>query len=463
MIISATKPETAEWMDEFTNYLIIILQNMLMNGTLNIFKIRGLTLKGVLKDLREGVRKQQISGKPFGICVFLGGQNPSFTLKDNFFVFFKELVDQVLKNPKQPQDEVKKEPQVELPKLDPQVELQVELSKLDPQVVPQVETQVVPQVETQVVPQVETQVVPQVVPQVVSQVETQVVPQVVPQVEPNQCLCEGFSSSCVCARRSCYCARCVESPCDKFLPAIKIMRNMSYNFLRQISSISILLSLRFPGRLRSPSDFNTAIVLRNLTHANEFQLNSSTRRKLLHMSLAIKLTKLLFGRFTYSSPGGRKWINRMEKRLNSRFFLKRLQKGYCVEKDIPWHNKIRGMSLYSFNYVFCNPNYYSFLVSVALNPNPFRWIFDNWKQFSRISISIEEEVQSIRWYSSSHRMQSYGIYCQSNVVEQRIISYRNAILYGNYGSFPDFLKRLVRELDLMVPPQDDFNVCVRKR
>jgi hypothetical protein len=413
MIISATKPETAEWMDEFTNDLIIILQNMLMNGTLNIFKIRGLTLKGVLKDLREGVRKHKISGKPFGICVFLGGQKPSFTLNDNFFVFFKELVDQVLKNPKQPQDEVKKEPQVELPKLDPQVEI----SKLDPQVVPQ--------------------------------------------VEPNQCWCEGFSSSCVCARRSCYCARCVESPCDKFLPAIKFMRNMSYNFLRQISCISFFLHLRFSGRLwlQSPSDLNTAIVLRNLTHANEFQLNSSTRRKLLHMSLAIKLTKLLFGRFTYSSAGGRKWINRMEKRLNSRCFLKSLQKGYCVQKEIPWHNGIRGMNMYSFNYVFCNPAYYSFLVSVALNPNPFRWIFDNWKQFARISMSIEEEVQSIRWYSS-HRRQSYSIYCQSNVVEQRIISYRNAILYGNYGSFPDFLKGLVRDLDLKDPPQDDFNLCI---
>ena len=131
MIISATKPETAEWMDDFMIDPIIFLQNMLMNGTLNIFKIRGLTLKGVLKDLREGVRRHKISGKPFGISAFLGGQNPSFTLNDNFFVFFKELVDQVLKIPKQPQEEVKKEPQVELqdelPKLDPQDELQVDL------------------------------------------------------------------------------------------------------------------------------------------------------------------------------------------------------------------------------------------------------------------------------------------------------------------------------------------------
>lgn len=87
MIISATKPQTAEWMDEFMIVPIIILQN--------IFKS-----KGFLKDLREGVRRHKISGKPFGICVFLGGQNPSFTLKDNFFVFFKELIDQVFKNPK---------------------------------------------------------------------------------------------------------------------------------------------------------------------------------------------------------------------------------------------------------------------------------------------------------------------------------------------------------------------------
>ena len=49
-------------------------------------------------------------------------------------------------------------------------------------------------------------------------------------------------------------------------------------------------------------------------------------------------------------------------------------------------------------------------------------------------------------------------------VEKRIIFYRNAILYGNYeenGSFPDFLKGLVRELDLKDPSQDDFNKCLR--
>ena len=78
-------------------------------------------------------------------------------------------------------------------------------------------------------------------------------------------------------------------------------------------------------------------------------------------------------------------------------------------------------------------------------------------------MSIEAEVQSIR-LSYSWERERYAIYCQSEIVRQMIIFYRNAILYGNYeenGSFPDFLKRLVRELDLMVPPQDDFNVCVR--
>jgi hypothetical protein len=79
-------------------------------------------------------------------------------------------------------------------------------------------------------------------------------------------------------------------------------------------------------------------------------------------------------------------------------------------------------------------------------------------------MSIEREVQSIRMYSSLRR-QGYSFYCQSNFVKERIVFYRNAILYGSYeenGSFPDFLKRLVRELDLMDPPQDDFNVCIRK-
>jgi hypothetical protein len=50
-------------------------------------------------------------------------------------------------------------------------------------------------------------------------------------------------------------------------------------------------------------------------------------------------------------------------------------------------------------------------------------------------------------------------------VKEKIVFYRNAILYGSYeenGSFPDFLKRLIRELDLMDPPQDDFKVCIRK-
>jgi hypothetical protein len=143
--------------------------------------------------------------------------------------------------------------------------------------------------------------------------------------------------------------------------------------------------------------------------------------------------------------------------------LKSLRKGYYEEKRIPWHKGIRGMNLYSFNYVFFNPDYYSFLVSVALNPNPFRWIFDNWKQFGEISRSIEEEVQSIG-RSYSWKRERYDIYCQSEIVRRMIISYRNAILYGNYGengSFPDFLKGLVRDLDLKEPSQDDFNKCVR--
>ena len=456
MIISATKPQTAEWMDEFMSVPIIILQNMLMNGTLDIFKIRGLTLKGVLKDLREGVRKHKISGKPFGICAFLGGQNPSFTMNNNFFVFFKELVDRVLKNPKQPQEEVKKEPKVE-PKVEP---------KLEPKLEPQKESQVEPKVQPKLEPQKESQKESQVQPKVEPQKESQVESQVQPQVEPNQCWCDGSSKQCsVCAKKSCYCARCVGRPCNNFLPAINFMRKTSYTFLIKISCISIFLSLRFPGRLRSPSDLNTAIVLHKLTHANEFELDRKTRCKLLHMALVIKLTKLFFARFTNSTYGGQKFINRWKIGLNSRFFWKIFRKGYFEEKRIPWHNGIRGMNLYSFNYVFVKQSYYSFLLSVALNPNPFRWIFDNSKRFSQISMSIEEEVQSIRW-SSFWQRQGYAIYCQSEIVKRMIISYRNAILYRNYeenGSFPDFLKRLDRDLDLKEPSQDDFNRCVRKR
>ena len=393
MIISATKPQTAEWMDDFMIIPVIILQN--------IFKIKAISLKAILKDLRQGVREHMISGKTFGITAFLSGQNQSFTLSDNFFVFFKELVNRVFKNKKQTPFEV------------------------EPQVVPQVE----------------------------------------PQVVPNQCWCDGSSKQCsVCAKKSCYCTRCVGSPCDKFLPAIVFMRNISYNYLRKISCISIFLSLRFPGRLRSSSDLKTAIVLNKLTHADEFELDQKTRRKLLHMSLGIKLTNFLFARFTNSTYGGQKFIKRWENRLNSLFFWKIFRKGRYEEKRIPWHNGIRGMNLYSFNYVFFKQRYYSFLLSVALNPNPFRWIFNNSKRFSQISMSIEGEVQSISWYS--FWQQRYDIYCQSEIVRQMIISYRNAILYGNYeenGSFPDFLKVLCRDLDLNDPSQDDFNKCVRKR
>ena len=414
MIISAMKPQTAKWMDEFMRVPIIILQNMLQK----IFKSRGLTLKGVLKDLREGVRKHKISGKPFGICAFLGGQNLSFTLNDNFFVFFNGLIDQALENPKQPQEEVENENQAQI--------------HVEPKEKPQEK------------------------------------PQVEPQKEPTQCRCVGFSKKCVCAKKSCYCARCVGSPCDKFLQAIDFMRNISYIYLRQFSCIIFFSSQKFPeqrNQKRLSSNLNTVKVLQQLTHSKEFHLDSRTRRKLLHTSWVIKLTKLLFGIFTNFSYGGRKWINRMESRLNSHFFRRIFRRGYCEDKQIPripWHNGIRGMNLYPFNYVFVYKSYYSFLLSVALNPNPFRWIFDNWKMFSEISMSIEAEVQSIRWYSSWRR-EIYGVYCQSNFVKERIVFYRNAILYCNYeenGSFPDFLKGLVRDLDLKDRSQDD-NQCLK--
>jgi hypothetical protein len=400
MIISATKPQTAEWMDDFMRVPIIILQN--------IFKSRGITLKGVLKDLREGVKKHKKSRKSFGISAFLCGQNPSFTLNDNFFVFFKELVNQVLRIPEQPQDEVKKEPQVEL-QVEPQVELQVEL-----------------------------------------------------EVEPDHCWCSRFSKGCICAKK-CTCMKCIGSPCDKFLPAINFMRKTSYNFLRNIVCIRLFLAQRFTGMQKIP--FHTIRVFQTLTQSKCFEMGSFLRNKMSFMSCVVTLSKLLCGNFTNFSYGGLILKYKMEKRIQSRCFWKYFQKGRIVETKIPWHNGIRGMTLYSFNYVIINLDYYLFLVSVALNPNPFRWIFDNWKRFARISMSIEGEVQSIRW-SYSWKRERYDIYCQSEIVRQMIISYRNAILYGNYeenGSFPDFLKRLVRDLDLKDPSQDDFNVCIRKR
>ena len=403
MIISAMKPQTAEWIDEFMIVPIIILKNSMLQ---KIFKSRGLTLKGVLKDLREGVRKHKISGKPFGICAFLGGQNPSFTLNDNFFVFFNGLIDQALENPKQPQEEVENENQAQI------------------------------------------------------HVEPKEKPKEEPKEEPTQCRCVGFSKKCVCAKKSCYCARCVGSPCDKFLPAIDFMRKTSYNFLRNIVCIRLFLAQRFTGMQKIP--FHTIRVFQTLTQSKCFEMGSFLRNKVSFMSCAVKLSKLLCGNFTNFSYGGLILKYKIEKRIQSRCFWKYFQKGRIVETKIPWHNGIRGMTLYSFNYVIINPDYYLFLVSVALNPNPFRWIFDNWKRFANISMSIEAEVQSIRWYSSWRR-EIYGVYCQSNFVKEIIVFYRNAILYCNYeenGSFSDFLKGLVRDLNLKGPLQDD-NQCLK--
>jgi hypothetical protein len=80
-------------------------------------------------------------------------------------------------------------------------------------------------------------------------------------------------------------------------------------------------------------------------------------------------------------------------------------------------------------------------------------------------MSIEKEVRSIS-SSYSLKKESYDIYCQSEIVRQMIISYRNAILYGNYGengSIHDFLERLVSELDLKNPPQEYFGICLRRK
>jgi hypothetical protein len=383
MIISATKPETAEWMDHFMSVPIIILQNMLMKDV--GFKCRGLTLERVLNDLREGVRRHKNSGKRFGIYAYLTGQNPSFTLSDEFFVFFNDLVHLVFSIPEHPQ--------------------------------------------------------------------------VMPQVEPKkQCWCDGFSKKCVCARKNCYCQECIKSPCNRFLPAIQLMQSTAYAFLRNISCISFFLSFRLPKQGNQ-----TFKVLQRLTHSKMVECDIRTKKNLLQMTLVSRLSKLFFANFSDSSYGGSYFIKKMRNRMFSHCLLKSIQKEYFTDIYIPWHNGIRHMILKSFNSVFQNSYYYPFLLMVALNPNPFRWIFDYSKKFSEISMTIEDEVKNMRW-SPSLGNKKYMIYCQSSFVKERIIFYINAILYGNYGengSIHDFLERLVSELDLRDPPQDDFKICLR--
>ena len=106
MIVSITHPKTAEWMKDYMDPMIIILETILLRDKAlrDTFKSRGLTLRKILNDLREGVQKNHDSKEKFGVYFSQskGKGNLSYRLEPHFFVFFKDLVDTVLKNPPPP-------------------------------------------------------------------------------------------------------------------------------------------------------------------------------------------------------------------------------------------------------------------------------------------------------------------------------------------------------------------------
>jgi len=115
MIVSITHPQTAEWMKDYMDTMILILETILLRDKAlrDTFKSRGLTLRKILNDLREGVRKHYHSKKKFGVYFSQskGKGNMSYRLEPLFFVFFKNLINSVLRNPPPlpPQKEEKKE------------------------------------------------------------------------------------------------------------------------------------------------------------------------------------------------------------------------------------------------------------------------------------------------------------------------------------------------------------------
>jgi hypothetical protein len=103
MIVLTTMPQTADWMEDYMKLPIMLMETMLLKDValLNIFKTRRLTVKQLVNDLRKGVKNHHQSGKRFNMRVFLeNGQEPSFTLEEGFFDFFKKLANQVFKSPR---------------------------------------------------------------------------------------------------------------------------------------------------------------------------------------------------------------------------------------------------------------------------------------------------------------------------------------------------------------------------
>ena len=107
MIFSIKHPKTKEWMNNLMEPMVTILETILLrnNELRKTLKSRGLTLDRILKDMKIHVEKHLKSGERFGVIFFYSGIDLSCRLEPAFDEFFKNLVNEVLRNPPPPKKE----------------------------------------------------------------------------------------------------------------------------------------------------------------------------------------------------------------------------------------------------------------------------------------------------------------------------------------------------------------------
>lgn len=130
LLYSIKYPKTSEWMKVYMDPMILILETILLRDSAfrKILQSRGLTLKKILDGLREGVQKHHDSKKKFGVVFSQSSGNLSYRLEPLFFVFFKNLVDTVLKNPPPlPQKDEKKESSAPKPPVNGKFEFELKI------------------------------------------------------------------------------------------------------------------------------------------------------------------------------------------------------------------------------------------------------------------------------------------------------------------------------------------------
>jgi len=108
MIFSIKHPKTKEWMNDLMEPMVTILETILLrNDALRkTLKSRGLTLNKILIDLQKSVERHYKEGRRFGLVFFFQfGIDLSYRLEPAFNEFFKNLVNEVLRNPPPPKKE----------------------------------------------------------------------------------------------------------------------------------------------------------------------------------------------------------------------------------------------------------------------------------------------------------------------------------------------------------------------